>query len=122
MFLFVSFSFSVFLMFLCPRPLDLLASLSLLSLFPLTFFYLFVFLSFCLPTITPFVVKCTLECYLIKITSYSDLPSTIVNCRMFVISGKEELARYICTICPDDREMPGFEGVVAKWDRNKHGE
>ena len=41
---------------------------------------------------------------------------------MFVISGKEELARYICTICPDDREMPGFEGVVAKWDRNKHGE
>lgn len=37
-------------------------------------------------------------------------------------SGKEEVGRYICTICPDDREMPGFEGVVAKWDRNKHGE
>jgi len=35
--------------------------------------------------------------------------------------GKEELGRYICTICPDDREMPGFEGIVAKWDRNKHG-
>ena len=37
-------------------------------------------------------------------------------------AGKEEVGRYICTICPDDREMPGFEGVVAKWDRNKHGE
>jgi len=36
-------------------------------------------------------------------------------------AGKEEVGRYICTICPDDREMPGFEGVVAKWDRNKHG-
>ena len=47
---------------------------------------------------------------------------TMVDCKMFMISGKEELARYICTICPDDREMPGFEGVVAKWDRNKHGE
>ena len=69
---------------------------------------------------TPFVVKCALECNLIKINSFSDIPSTIVNCKM--ISGKEELARYICTICPDDREMPGFEGVVAKWDRNKHGE
>ena len=64
------------------------------------------------------MVKYALECYLIKITSYSDID----DCKMFMISGKEELARYICTICPDDREMPGFEGVVAKWDRNKHGE
>ena len=32
------------------------------------------------------------------------------------------MSRYICTMCPDDREMPGFEGIVAKWDRNKHGE
>ena len=38
------------------------------------------------------------------------------------LPGKEDLGRYICTVCPDDREMPGFEGVVAKWDRNKHGE
>ena len=64
------------------------------------------------------MVKCALECYLIKITLFSDID----DCKMFMISGKEELARYICTICPDDREMPGFEGVVAKWDRNKHGE
>lgn len=35
--------------------------------------------------------------------------------------GASQLGDYILTECPDDREVPGFEGVVAKWDRNKHG-
>jgi hypothetical protein len=36
-------------------------------------------------------------------------------------AGARQLAEYIWTVCPDDREVPGFDGVVAKWDRNKHG-
>ena len=32
-----------------------------------------------------------------------------------------QLAEYLWTVCPDDREMPGFEGVIGKWERNRHG-
>ena len=44
-----------------------------------------------------------------------------------VRSGRERkasaqgLAGYINTITPEEREMPGFQGKLAKWDRHRHG-
>ena len=116
----VSLSFSVSLMFLCPRLLDLLASLSFFICVSFDFF-----LSFCIRVLLSSNNNTLRGKICTRVLSDQNnfiFRHTIVDCKMFMISGKEELARYICTICPDDREMPGFEGVVAKWDRNKHGE
>jgi len=32
-----------------------------------------------------------------------------------------EVAKYLSVITPEEREMPGFEGKLAKWDRHRHG-
>jgi len=33
----------------------------------------------------------------------------------------QEVAKYLSVYTPEEREMPGFEGKLAKWDRHRHG-
>ena len=33
--------------------------------------------------------------------------------------GAQEVSKYLEVLTPDEREMPGFEGKLAKWDRHR---
>ena len=33
--------------------------------------------------------------------------------------GAQEVSRYLEVITPEEREMPGFEGKLAKWERHR---
>ena len=33
--------------------------------------------------------------------------------------GAQEVSKYLDVLTPDEREMPGFEGKLAKWDRHR---
>ena len=33
--------------------------------------------------------------------------------------GAQEVSRYLDVITPEEREMPGFEGRLGKWDRHR---
>ena len=32
-----------------------------------------------------------------------------------------EVSKYLNILTPEERELPGFEGKLAKWDRHRHG-
>ena len=33
--------------------------------------------------------------------------------------GAQEVSKYLEVLTPDEREMPGFEGKLGKWDRHR---